>query len=116
MSKRRSKDTFDKIIVIIIIMALVLSMVILAPGIMVASLFNAVFQLEILALWIITIIATIIIIITIQIKAKEAWTKFYLTLAIAMFVVGCIITHINNDNLFFNTIKNMYPILFSINS
>lgn len=118
VSKKRKSDgsdTIERILVIIIVIGLLLSMVVLAPGIMIASLFNVIFQLEILALWIITAIVTIIIIGIIYTKVNKSWTGIYLTLAVAAFAVGCIVTYINNDNLFFNTIKDMYPILFSNN-
>lgn len=114
MSNKKKSNPISTLLVLLLLLILVFSMVILAPGIMVASLFHVVFSLDIKMLWGITL-STNLAFLGILYKFgedKEEAPRTYLVLSVTLFFLGGIITLIFRDNLFFNTVKEMYPILF----
>ncbi len=111
-SKKKKSNPLSDILIFLTIFLIIFSMVILAPGIIIASLFNVFFQLKIGSLWAVTIIATLVILVILYAKVGEQANAAYLTLAIILFMIGCVITLYNDNNLFYNTVKVMYPILF----
>lgn len=114
MSNKKKSDPISTLFFLLTLLVIVFSMVVLAPGIIVASLFHVVFSLDIKILWGITLITNFALLGSLYKygEDRDEAPKMYLILSVTLFSLGVIITLLFRDNLFFNTIKDMYPILF----
>jgi hypothetical protein len=117
LTTRREDEQKSSIIgdffVVLFVLAILFSIITLSPGIAVTALINLLIPMSIGPLWGTTLSVTIILLIVFAIKVEKEFFYAYLSLSFFVFILLGILTLFVSNNIFYNMVKSMYPIIFN---
>ncbi len=109
--EKEGNEAFTFIFVVGIIFAS--SIVLLAPGIAVASFLSKWFDISRLYLWLTTLIISLLILIVIYLKFRSRYIIIYSILCIAIFGSYLIYSNNSQKNVWEDTVKYMYSFIYN---
>lgn len=109
-SSKNESSLIDEPTLVLIMLFIIIS---IWPGIIIASFLNFVFDLNVLYIWLITIISTILIGALFYYITPQKDLRFYFLASILFFIMIVVYTLFCSNNFIFHTFKKMIPFIFN---
>lgn len=98
----------------LIVFALIFSVVLFSPGIILASFIDLVVPMSLGPLWGTTILACLLLLANLYFRDKEKYLSNYMIVSLISVVAIVVYTLFNSDNIIYSTVMKLYPFVEEI--